>query len=208
MAKFKVGDRICIVNPADTYGEYEAGDEGEITSIEEKGVSVFFDHYEEGCGSMYVRNEEYEVIATDGSKTTAESLRNSILDIRSKREALQKEILLLDDQEKETVEKLKEHGFVLYEDNVSKESVIIEKKVMLYAEDIEEDMTNPKNWVVGDLLERIQSGAIYEVTFKSVARIEYGKVSACPDAYLLPLIQDEDITWLRVHYKFHSRPVK
>ena len=53
--------------------------------------------------------------------------------------------------------KLKEQGFVLYEDNVSKEldtkeMVATEKKAVLYAEDIEEDMTNPENWEVGDLI--------------------------------------------------------
>ena len=49
----------------------------------------------------------YELVADDRANEemgAAGSLRNSILDIRSKREALKKEILQLDEQEKEAVE--------------------------------------------------------------------------------------------------------
>lgn len=202
-AKAKVGDRICIVFPVDTYGNYENGNEGEITNVDEKGAMVFFDHYEEGSGSMYVFNDEFEVITTGESKT-AESLRNSILDIRSKREALQKEILQLDKQEKEVVEKLKEQGFVLYEGNVSKELVITEKKAVLYAEDIEEDMNNCENWKNGDILKvitldnrMVPFGALVKHTdadgsMSPFTSSEYHDRWAISDCCL----------------KFHSRPVK
>lgn len=138
---------------------------------------------------------------------SAESLRIIVLDIRTKREALQKELLQLDEQEKEVIEKLKERGFILYEDNVSKEALVATNKAVLYAEDIEDDMTNPRNWKVGDLVESISEivpmplpfGSIQEVleVTKSALRITDASGSSVSTFDSAPK-----------YFKFHSRLVK
>lgn len=190
--EIKVGDRICIVDPKDTYGEYEKGDCGVVAALDMDvegliGVDVKFDKYEDGY-TMYVYPEEFVVIEKDVSTSfpdhkeehfankeavtsslsrkeeripskdvtvsSAESIRSNILRIREKRNDLLMEITALDKEEADCVEKLKNLGFVLHESALQAPT---EKKTVLYADDIEEDMNDPRNWKVGDIIECIDS---------------------------------------------------
>lgn len=79
----KVGDRIRITNPIDSFGEYKIGDLGVVKNVEMGidgviGVDVQFDHFYEGR-SIYVYPEEFELVEENDS---AESIRNNILSIR------------------------------------------------------------------------------------------------------------------------------
>lgn len=213
MAKFKVGDVVKLISDVGLYTfknlygheRLELDKDYTVYSVENNGefIRLIKDSGEtEGVFSYRLIHAEPE--------TTAESLRNFILDIRSKREALQKEILQLDEQEKESVEKLKELGFVLYEGNVSKEPVVTEKKVVLYAEDIEEDMTNPGNWEVGDLFVRCEGkGTDYFEAGDNIRLIDKD-VEDEDEFYLKYEYLDESDYWYvkTENVKFHSRPVK
>lgn len=201
MAKFKVGD---VVKPSAKTAGYIHTHliEGNSYTVigHDYGLNVSGKFNDYGNGECW-GEDWFELAESDAS---AESLRNSILDIHSKREALQKEISLLDEQEKEAVEKLKEQGFVLYEGNVSKESAVTEKKVVLYAEDIEEDMTNYENWKNGDILEVIAHGNPM-VPFGALV-----KHDDCDGADSPYTKSEYNGKWaIRPAYlKFHSRPVK
>lgn len=98
MAKFKVGD---VLKPsAKAVGHIHAHliEGNSYTAIRYNpwlDVSGEF----KGSGNGHSWNEDWFDLAESGS--SAEYLRNFILDTRSKREALQKEILRLDEQEKE-----------------------------------------------------------------------------------------------------------
>ena len=203
MVKFEIGDKVVVVDAHSVYDTYKNGD---------TGVVVAYDECQDLAG--YVRREDgvimnvywYEVELVEGviNATTAEYLRNSILEVRSKREALQKEILQLDEQEKEAVEKLKEQGFVLYEGNVSKEPVIAEKKVVLYAEDIEEDMTNCENWKNGDTL-RVTTNSDRWIPFGTL--VKHVDVDGCMSPFTSSEYHDHRAI-SDYHLKFHSRLVK
>lgn len=121
MAKFKdgkqvfsIGDVVKLVNigglyTTSNYGENVRLELGETYPIAGIGENLIFllksDGTTEGCFPYRV-----ELSVTSVS---AESLRNSILGIRSKRESLQKEVLQLEEQEKELVSQLKDKGFAL-----------------------------------------------------------------------------------------------
>lgn len=77
----------------------------------------------------------------------------------------------------------------------------------MFAEDIEEDMTDPRNWEVGDVLESKPLGVLFTVEFKDNDRIEYSSNHKDGHSGWMPLDTDEDIAWLKKSYKFHSRSV-
>lgn len=208
MSKFEIGDKVVVVDAKPVYDTYKNGDTGVVVAYDECSAMAGYVRREDGV-LMNVYWHEVELVEGEKDSTGAESLRNSILDIRSKREALQKEILRLDEQEKEAVEELKELGFVLYENNVSKELdvkevVATENKAVLYADDIEEDMSSCENWKKGDILEvithtdsMIPFGALvrhddFDGDDHPYTRSEYSSKWAIDSKYL----------------KFHSRPVK
>lgn len=215
MAKFKVGDVVKPLPSEDGYlhPHLIAGRNYTIEGYtSEDDVNVAGEFRENGDGRGW--DEDWFEIAE--SEASAEFLRNSILDIRSKREALQEEILRLDEQEKEAVEKLKRQGFVLYEDNVSKELdvkelVATEKKTVLYAYEIEEDMTDPENWEIGDLVEAIynssdsayRAGEVYEISW-----LQWRSVDDCVVSTSLDSNECSTNGWGSTNFKFHSRPVK
>ena len=202
MAKFKVGDVVKPVSMWDTgYHSYLIPGSKYKVLEEDDGVLVVEGKFNKTDSGEGWSEDWFELAESD---TSAESLRNSILEVRSKREALQKEILLLDAQEKEAVEKLKEQGFVLYEGNVSKELVATENKSVLYAGDIEEDMNNCENWKNGDILKVI--------AFDN-RMVPFGALVKHTDAdgSMSPFTSSEYHDCWSIadyHLKFHSRPVK
>lgn len=217
-AEVKVGDRIRITNPIESFGEYRIGDLGVVKSVGMStggviGVDVQFDHFCEGC-SIYVYPEEFELVEEDDS---AETIRSNILSIRERRNDLLMEITALGKEEAKLVEKLKERGFVLYEQN-EPETHATEKKTVLYAEDIEEDMTNPKNWKVGDFVKVISTKSYY---LGDLCSVDIGGVypiaSIFPSHRVLNAMQlrvevggreDYDSNGMAMeNYVFHSRPL-
>ena len=240
MIKAKVGDRICIVDPKDTFGEYEKGDCGVVAALNmdvegRLGVDVKFDKYEDGH-TMYVYPEEFVVIEKDVSTSfpdhkeehfankeagasslsrkeerlpskdvpvsSAEAIRDNILRIREKRNDLLMEITALDKEESELVEKLKHQGFVLYEQN-EPETLVTEEKAVLYADDIEADMNDPKNWKIGDLIEcdgipDTTPGKGYRIVSLSM---EDNEVIFIDD------VGDKQYRDINSRFKFHSRPL-
>lgn len=160
MNKAKVGDRIKIVAAEQCCGEYHNGDTGVVEEVEDNGVYVEFDHTDKyGTKiSFFVYHTEYKVVnysnvtfnnqhtQSDSLKPSAEEIRENILLLRIERERLKAGISDVDKKESEMVQLLKDMGFVLHEPHV--EPV---KKTVLYVEDIEEDMTDRRNWKVGDV---------------------------------------------------------
>lgn len=160
MTKAKVGDRIKIVAAEQSCGEYHNGDTGVIEEVEEHGVNVVFDHTDKHGTKIrfFVYHTEYEVVNSssvafsnqksqrNSLKPSAEEVRENILALRIERERIKMSISDIDNQEAEMLELLKEMGFVLHEEVVKTCG-----KRVLYAEDIEEDMTDRRNWKVGDV---------------------------------------------------------
>ena len=200
MTEVKIGDKIRIVKPDNIFEDYSVGDVGVITGIQHSaedavGVYVEFEHYTEPH-STYVSPEEFELVKEDDS---VESIRSKILSIREKRSALLMEIEALDKEEAELVEKLKQQGFVLYEGACKAPT---KKKTVLYAEDIEEDMNDPKNWKVGDLVTVIENDVLDPFYVGEVVEL----LEACEN----PFCKGEGhskwaMTWEQL--KFHSRPL-
>ena len=203
MAKFKIGDKVVVVDADSVHDTYKNGDTGVVVAYDVCPDLAGDVRREDGV-IMNVYWSEVELVEGVTNTITAESLRNSIFNIRSKREALQKEILQLEEQEKEAVEKLKEQGFVLYEDNVSKEPAAKESKAVLYAEDIEEDMSSCENWENGDILEVITNSDGC-VPFGTL--VKHADVDGCLSPYTSSEYHD---CWsiADCYLKFHSRPVK
>ena len=135
---------------------------------------------------------------------TAESLRNSILSLQQERVSLQEKIEQNIAQEKSLTEQLKELGFLLVESKEQPTNVVDEKKAVLYAEDIEEDMTDPRNWKVGDFVQVVlktdsiycKVGDVFEVVGFNGDWIKVFKDSTGSENTINPKI-----------LKFHSRPV-
>lgn len=160
MAKAKVGDRIKIVAAENPGGVYDNADTGVVEKVEDNGVYVEFDHTDKYGTKIgfFVYHTEYEVVNSsnvafrnqknqhNNLKPSAEEVRENILSLRIERERLKESLSGIDKQEAEMLELLKEMGFVLHEITVKSG-----EKVVLYAEDIEEDMTDRGNWKVGDV---------------------------------------------------------
>ena len=88
--------------------------------------------------------------------------------------------------------------------NVSKEPVITEKKDVLYAGDIKEDMTNCENWKNGDIL-RVITNSDRWIPFGTLVK------HADADGCMCPFTSSEYHDRRAIsdyHLKFHSRPVK
>ena len=145
--KFKAGDFVvCTEKDSDAL-------EGNFLLHGQSYLVTGIDAYDEfeGCFLLEVQNietrqpasaYEYRFSLKQETSNTAESLRNSILSLQQERVSLQEKIEQNIAQEKSLTEKLKELGFLLVD----------ETKTVLYAEDIEEDMTDPCNWKVGDVI--------------------------------------------------------
>lgn len=210
MNKAKVGDHIKIVEE-DSCEEYHNGDAGVVEEVEDDGVHVEFDHTDKYGTKIrfFVYHSEYEVMKSsndtfinqhtkpDSLKHSAEEIRQNIFSLRIERERLKASISDIDKQESEMVQLLKDIGFVLHESTVKPT-----EKTVLYAEDIEEDMTDPDNWKVGDVLEQTY------YTFKD----RYTKITEIEDGKWFTQDKDGDSSWstysgMLANFKFSSRPV-
>ena len=199
--KTRGGDVVEIVEDAQDYQPF-------------KGSNGYW-YFKSGVAYKEYPSEE-DLVKLLTEEYAAESLRNSILEVRSKREELQKEILQLDEQEKEAVEKLKEQGFVLYEENVAQPLVgqalvTTENKAVLYAEDIEEDVTNPENWEVGDFVEAVENSIDSAYIKGKVYEIDDLRWYAYNDCTVYTKVDSKGSKtngWSSDNLKFHSRPVK
>lgn len=218
----KVGDKVRLVNKPICVDAYKEGDTGTIISRD----LVTGDSAPEGCVLVALDGQstpysiphgQYEVIKNDAdtsfpnrkeechsnkdvSTSSAEAVRDNILRIREKRNNMKMEIIALDKEEADCVEKLKNMGFVLHEGAISSDSA--EEKTVLYADDIEEDMTDPYNWEVGDILEQHEYS--FKPTFTPITMIAGDKWWT----------RDEDCeeSWggyeeMKSIFKFHSRPL-
>ena len=206
--KFKVGDKV-VPFPTEfgTLSAYlVAGSTYTITKIHEDGrVGVEGTFKYDGNGEnwdsdWFQLTEEKEVKV---EKTmTAESLRNSILSLQQERVSLQEQIEQNIAQEKAFAEQLKELGFLLVESKEQPTNVVDKKKSVLYAEDIEEDMSDHRNWKKGDFVTVIEPvrgdpftiGDVVELLEESVAPYCSG------ERHSMWAMTSEQL-------KFHSRPV-
>ena len=214
--KFRVGD---VVTPSPTHEGYlhEWLIKGAFYKV--VGVSTGAEHSMidvegefQGDGQGCLWGADWFVLAEKPpQESTAESLRKYILTLREEREELVKQLEGIDDKENDAIQKLAGLGFVLYEDNVSEETAATEKKTVLYAEDIEEDMTDSRNWKVGDIIVATSHGynkrlgVGYRLT-KVGETIHY----ECLDSRFTKneYADNSEHGWLSSNYKFHSRPVK
>lgn len=207
MNKAKVGDKVRIINKPLWVGAYQDGDTGVVVDRDSYGnACVREDHVlvllDKGCNQFYtVHENEIHVVNTASAfnnlKPSAEEIRENILSLRSERERHNVAISDIDNQETEMLELLKEMGFVLHEEVVKNCG-----KTVLYAEDIEEDMSDPNNWKVGDILEQTY------YTFKD----KYTKITEIEDGKWFKQDKDGDSSWstysgMLANFKFHSRPV-
>ena len=211
MSGVKIGDKVVVVDAQDTGGGYKNGDVAVVVHVCMNGsVGVRFDHYmyDQDFNEHYLYGSEYRVfqqhLVKEGQKTTAEGLKQVILSIRQERELLLSKLKDLDAQEAEAISQLNALGFSLFEEGEVNSSP---SKTMLYAEDIEEDMTDPENWKVGDMI-RCVNGAGWE------RWIDEGEVAEMvePPSPTLHLktkygLQDFGSMYYQ-DFKFHSRPVK
>ena len=214
----KAGDKVRLVNKPIWVGAYKEGDIGVVVDQDSVGFSATFGYVLVALdnGVYSIPHGQYEVIENDAETSfperkeehrlnkdapasSAEAIRDNILRIRGKRNDLKMEIVALDKEEADCVEKLKNLGFVLYEEASSGASK--EEKTVLYADDIEEDMTDPYNWEVGDILEQHEYS--FKPTFTPITLIKDGQWWT----------RDEDgESWgeykdMKSTFKFHSRPL-
>lgn len=203
---FQVGDVVKLVNTASLYTF--PNNEGEVRLEPNKAYIVV--KVDEPRNFVEVMKENGEIegcygwrFAPTEHSITAESLRNSILSLQQERVSLQEQIEQNIAQEKSLTEQLKELGFLLVESKEQPTNVVDEKKTVLYAEDIEEDMGDSRNWKVGDYLECIgegwtnfNNGNLYKIT--GFHCLGYPEICGENNTVAVFLIHD---------FKFHSRPV-
>lgn len=204
MAKFKAGDVVKLVNIEGLYGSQnrsgrvrlELGETYPVTEVEGAIIRLMKSNGEtEGC-------YPYRVELVTGEQT-AESLKNAIFSIRQEREQTLSKLKDLDTQEAEAISQLNALGFSLFE-----EGEVVNtppSKTVLHAEDIEEDMTDPKNWEAGDVIESLDRniapiGSLATVT-KTTNSIIY---CSGGEGFIAGHFGSDTLNI----WKFHSRPVK
>ena len=201
MTKFKKGD---IVTPTPVNGELHTwlvrGNKYVVKNCYAEGlIDVEGEVNKPGHGRGW-STDWFELVEKRTTTSTAESLKELIFSIRQEREQTLSKLKDLDAQEAEAISQLNALGFSLFEEEKADNSSL---ETVLYAEDIEEDMTDPKNWRVGDVLE--QHKYFFKATYTPIVEI----------------LQDEwytedkdgessfgDYDSMRNDFKFHSRPVK
>lgn len=217
--KAQIGDKVRLVNKPVWVGVYKEGDTGTVIKSNQEGSypteGYILVQLDKSFNRVYsIPHGQYEVIENDAETSfperkeehrpnkdapasSAEAIRDNILRIREKRNDLLMEIAALDKEEAKFVEKLKQQGFVLYE---SASQVPTEKKTVLYAEDIEEDMNDPKNWEVGDVIECVNRWLAPVGTLDVIQAVD--------NTYLYRSTGDrcsfDDAPEI---WKFHSRPL-
>lgn len=211
MSGVKIGDKVVVVDAQDTGGDYKNGDVAVVVYMYMNGsMDVQFDHYMYGqdFNEHYLYGSEYRVfqqhLVKEGQKTTAEGLKQVILSIQQEREQALYKLKDLDTQLAEAISQLNALGFSLFEEGEVKSSP---SKTMLYAEDIEEDMTDPENWKVGDMVQCV-NGKGWEHWIDEGEVAEMVKPLS-PQLHLKTKygLQFFDSMFYQ-DFKFHSRPVK
>lgn len=207
MTKFKVGD---VVTPAYV-------DEGMHSWLIKGNKYIVESYYEEGFVDVSGEfngmghctlgwDVGWFTLATPSEQftETAESLKALIFSLRKEREQTLSKLKGLDTQEVEAISQLNALGFSLFEEGKVNSSP---SKTVLYVEDIEEDMTDPENWKVGDMIQCVDG--------KGWERwIGEGEVAEMvePLSPMLHLKTKYGLQWFgSMHYqdfKFHSRPLK
>lgn len=212
----KAGDKVRLVNKPIWVGAYKEGDTGVV--VDQWGAAFGYLLVALDNGIYSIPHGQYEVIENDAETSfperkeehrpnkdapasSAEAIRDNILRIREKRNDLKMEIIALDKEEADCVEKLKNLGFVLHEEASSGASK--EEKTVLYAEDIAADMDDPKNWKIGDLIEcdgvpDTTPGKGYRIVSLSM---EDNEVIFIDD------VGDKQYRDIDSRFKFHSRPL-
>ena len=208
--KFKVGDVVVctetdrdvlesnllvqgqsyIVNGIGEYDEFEGNFLLKVQNIETKKTTYAY---------------EYRFNKKKETSLTAESLRNSILSLQQERISLQEKIEQNIAQEKALVEQLKEMGFSLVEQEPFSVKVVDEKKSVLYAEDIEEDMTDPLNLQVGDIIECLSTKLYPSGTLATVSKVDGDTIHRKVAGEEVP--GNFGFWSFGELWKFHSRPV-
>ena len=211
MSGVKVGDKVVVIDAQETGGDYKNDDVAVVVYVYASGsIEVQFDHYmyDQDFDEHYLYGSEYRVfqqhLVKEGQKTTAEGLKQVILSIRQEREQTLSKLKDLDAQEAKAISQLNALGFSLFEEGEVSSSP---PKTVLYAEDIEEDMADPKNWKVGDIIlyineagwERwIDEGEVVEMV-EPLSPALHLKTKYGLQCFDSMYYQD---------FKFHSRPVK
>lgn len=176
--KAQIGDKVRLVNKPIWVGAYKEGDIGVVA--DQWGAAFGYLLVALDNGIYSIPHGQYEVIENDAETSfperkeehrpnkdapasSAEAIRDNILRIREKRNELKMEIIALNKEEASCIDKLASIGFTLYEqESTSTQTEVVNvnygtEKTALYADDIEEDMNDPRNWEVGDVIESIDS---------------------------------------------------
>lgn len=228
-AKAQIGDKVRLVNKPVWVGAYEEGETGVVIERDVFGDAAPYGHIlvalDKGVDRTYnIPHGQYEVIENDAETSfldrkeehcpnkdapasSAEAIRDNILRIREKRNDLKMEIIALDKEEADCVEKLKNLGFVLHEEASSGASK--EEKTVLYDYETEEDISDPENWQAGDFVEAIRTsadgaylaGEVYEID-TIVKELSGYMVYTTIDSN-----EDETNGWHSRNFKFHSHPL-
>lgn len=213
----KAGDKVRLVNKPIWVGAYKEGDIGVVVDQDSFGFSATIGYVLVALdnGVYSIPHGQYEAIENDAETSfldrkeehrsnkdapasSAEAIRDNILRIREKRNDLKMDIITLDKEEADCVEKLKNLGFVLHEEASSGASK--EEKTVLYADDIEEDMSDPKNWKVGDMIVCINRWIAPVGTLDVIQAVDNSYLyRTTGDCYALDTVSG---IW-----KFHSRPL-
>lgn len=199
--KFKVGDKVVVVDAKSIYDTYKNGDTGVVVAYDSWSASAGYVRREDG-ELMNVYWSEVELIEGEKDSNGAESLRNSILSLQQERVSLQEQIEQNIAQEKSLTEQLKELGFLLVESEEQPANVVDKKKAVLYAEDIQEDMTDSRNWKKGDFVSVINVDRGDPFELGDVVKL----LEACESPYCSG---ERHSKWAMTseQLKFHSRPV-
>ena len=206
MTKFKKGD---VVTPAPVNGEIHTwlvpGNKYVVKSCYAEGLidvdGEFFNKPGHGLGWS---TDWFELAEKRVTTSTAESLKELIFSIRQEREQTLYKLKDLDTQETEAISQLNTLGFSLFEEEKADNSSL---NTVLYAEDIEEDMTDPENWEVGDMIQCV-NGRGWEHW------IDEGEIAEMveplsPQLHLKTKYGMKDFgSFYYEDFKFYSRPVK
>lgn len=206
--KFKVGDKVVPRSTKSGYVHQSLVKDSTytITKIHESGevdVEGTFKNDEDGNNwdSDWFKPYEEKEVKMENT-VTAESLRNSIISLQQERVSLQEKIEQNIAQEKSLTEQLKELGFLLVESEEQITNVIDEKKAVLYAEDIEEDVGDSRNWKKGDFVSVINPDKGDPFGVGDVVEL----LEACETPYCSG---EKHSKWAMMseQLKFHSRPI-
>lgn len=109
MAKFKIGDKVVVVDELSTNGDYYNGDVGIITKFDTPASKACFVERETDGLSMNVYFSEIEHLRE--KEMNAEQIRDEILRIDVRIEEAEKDIENAENERNSLVEKLREKGF-------------------------------------------------------------------------------------------------